>query len=287
VGTANILRSYIVGLAATLTLVGCASIHDCKYETTQRIRVGRAWLHYNIACPGLYSSAFRHGWKAGYYDVLSGNDGCPPLFAPERYSAPCKILNDCDKPRNDWYTGFQSGAACAQNMPDTHYMKPWNPPVSAMPGAHSQLAVPEVPRESIADPDARAGQQSDTGLLEDPPSPVEDRGLELMPPENSNDGELGDSQEASPPDGTPTPKDADTYENDPPKPEPKSVSQIPVLNLGADVASGDKNQVEPGFIVPDANRLFRRSSPWIQTCFPSASAKSVTTTSFEDHGARS
>ena len=217
-GPANILRSYIVGLTASLTLVGCASIHDCKYETTQRFRTGKAWLRYNVGCPGLYSGAFSHGWKAGYYDVLSGNDGCPPLFAPERYSAPCKILNDCDKPRNDWYTGFQCGAACAQNIPDTHYMKPWNPPVTTMPVVHSQLAVPEVPAASIANPGVDAGQQSDTELQAPPLPPATDGGPELMPPDNSNNGK----QEASPTDGTPAPSDADTYE--------KWIRQSSILN---------------------------------------------------------
>jgi len=170
VGTANVLRSHIVVLAASFILAGCASLHDCKYETTQRIRTGRAWLHYKIGWPGRYSSAFSQGWKAGYYDVLSGNDGAPPFFAPERYYEPCKILNDCDKPRNDWYAGFQCGAACAQSVPDTHYMKPWNPSVTSLPADHSQLTVPEVPVETMTGADGRSEAEFQPLSADTPPS---------------------------------------------------------------------------------------------------------------------
>ncbi|MEZ6127485.1 MAG: hypothetical protein R3C59_02225 [Planctomycetaceae bacterium] len=94
------------------------------------MRTQKAWEHYDtgtLCC----SSAYRKGWKAGYYDVLTGNCGTPPLFAPEGLSCPLNITWHCDEPRHDWYVGFQDGAACAHRQPDTHYLKPWLPPCNA------------------------------------------------------------------------------------------------------------------------------------------------------------
>ncbi len=225
--TVKTLNSCLAGLIACVSLSGCASLHDCKYEATQKFRTQKAWVNYKLMCPGSYSGAYAHGWKAGYYDVLTGNDGCPPMFAPERYSAPGKILNDCDQPRNDWYTGFQCGAACAQNMPDTHYMKPWNPAVTAIPVSHSRLAVPPAPS---ADPDAAP---SDAALPVPAPVPGEEFLPEIRDPQNPltapNGGDTSDEDQSPPA----KPRDADAYEKDPPKP----VREIPVSRATVDLDS--------------------------------------------------
>ncbi len=108
--------------------IGCATVSDCAYEAKQKVRTEKAWMHYDGCEDACYSLPYRHGWKAGYYDVVTGGDGCPPMFAPERYASPFKILHHCDEPRHDWYIGFQEGAMCAKQSPDTHYLKAWMPP---------------------------------------------------------------------------------------------------------------------------------------------------------------
>lgn len=117
---------FLLSSTILLTTAGCATVSDCSYELTQKIRTQKSWEHYDTGGT-CYSLAYRNGWKAGHYDVLTGGDGCPPIFAPECYSNPLKVVFHCDEPRQEWYIGFQDGAACAQQSPDTHYLKPWLP----------------------------------------------------------------------------------------------------------------------------------------------------------------
>jgi len=166
---------------------GCATISDCTYEAKQKVRTQKAWMHYDGCEDACYSLPYRHGWKAGYYDVVTGGDGCPPMFAPERYSSPFKILHHCDEPRHDWYIGFQEGAMCAKQAPDTHYLKAWMPPPPMCP-VSSQRELPcessvhgeqiehiLEPAEAImldaemASPEANeAGKDVSTPTVEDP-----------------------------------------------------------------------------------------------------------------------
>ncbi|MCA9048264.1 MAG: hypothetical protein KDA89_06020 [Planctomycetaceae bacterium] len=114
-------------MVVILAFSGCTTFSDLSYETTQKLRAQKAWEQYDTgSC--CYTIPYRHGWKAGYYDVLTGGSGCPPLFAPEKYSSPWKIIYHCDEPRHEWYVGYQDGAAAAKQEPDTHYLKPWLPP---------------------------------------------------------------------------------------------------------------------------------------------------------------
>lgn len=127
---------------------GCATFSDLKYETTQKIRTQKAWEQYDtgtVCC----SSAYRKGWKAGYYDVLTGRDGCPPLFPPSHISGPLNIAWHCDEPRNEWYTGFQDGAACARRQPDTHYLRPWMPPCETCPSGRCEPQIAHMPMAPV------------------------------------------------------------------------------------------------------------------------------------------
>lgn len=139
-------------LLATITSLGsgCAAFSDLKYETTQKIRTQKAWEQYDtgaVCC----SSAYRKGWKAGYYDVLTGRDGCPPLFPPSHISGPLNIAWHCDEPRNEWYTGFQDGAACARRQPDTHYLRPWMPPCDSCPNSQCNPQIQSMPMAPVSD----------------------------------------------------------------------------------------------------------------------------------------
>jgi len=173
--------------------IGCATVSDLKYELTQKVRTQKAWEHYDtgtVCC----SSAYRKGWKAGYYDVLTGNCGTPPLFPPEHLSSPLNITWHCDDPRHDWYVGFQDGAACAQQQPDTHYLKPWLPPCdcpadecplqeapftsSLMMEADSDFSQPSSLPETFLQPEQPAHTQPQIV----PPANDEPTQPELAPP---------------------------------------------------------------------------------------------------------
>ncbi|WDQ17498.1 hypothetical protein [Rhodopirellula sp. P2] len=113
-------------LATMLLLVpfgGCASLDDCCYEHTQS---ARAMVQY-VKCGNPDSSCYPHdyklGWIDGFYEVSTGGSTCPPAVAPARYWKPGQILKDCDNKRHAYYSGWQDGAARAEQFPDTHTIR--------------------------------------------------------------------------------------------------------------------------------------------------------------------
>ena len=116
-----------------LSGAGCTGLSEMRYRHTQKHRTCAAWRCYDAASSCHYGCDYEAGWKAGYYDVLTGGCGQPPVVAPRKYWDPKQIINDCDQKRHRWYVGFQDGAAAAKRCPDTHYLKLWMPP-SCRPG---------------------------------------------------------------------------------------------------------------------------------------------------------
>ncbi|TWT68114.1 hypothetical protein [Crateriforma conspicua] len=112
-------------VSCALLTTGCASLVDWKYEQTQMHRARAAYKHCGNPCGECYPHDYRSGWIDGYYDTLTGGDGCPPSIAPARYWDPKQILEDCDNRRHAYYSGWQDGAAAASRCPDTHYLKVW------------------------------------------------------------------------------------------------------------------------------------------------------------------
>ena len=109
-----------------MPLLGCASFTDYKYEHTQRSRARSAWRDHGSNCkPNCYGKDYERGWKDGFYDVATGGKGCPPVVAPVSYWKPSQILEDHDRARNTYYSGFQDGVACALRYPQTHFLKLW------------------------------------------------------------------------------------------------------------------------------------------------------------------
>jgi hypothetical protein len=121
------IHRYLLATWMLAPLVGCASISDSRYETTQMLRAKSAWRSLpDCAKSHCYPEDYKLGWCDGYYDVLTGGKGCPPVIAPERYWKPEQILENCDRRRHAYYDGFQDGVACALSQPDTHYLKMWS-----------------------------------------------------------------------------------------------------------------------------------------------------------------
>lgn len=98
-------------------------MNDSCYEKTQSMRAVTQYMK----CGNPECSAFPHdykcGWIDGFYEVATGGNCCPPSFAPERYYRPSTILKDCDNRRHAYYSGWQDGAAHAEQFPDTHYLR--------------------------------------------------------------------------------------------------------------------------------------------------------------------
>lgn len=123
----NTMHKWLAILAFT-PLVGCASLQDMHYECSQKMRTMCAYWDFKCTSEEPVSGDYAKGWRAGYFDVLTGGDGEPPVVAPRCYWSPSHRMKYGDQPRNDWYVGFQDGAMMASLEPDTHYIKTWNPP---------------------------------------------------------------------------------------------------------------------------------------------------------------
>ena len=113
--------------ALFLSLSGCTALCDCKYEIEQKIRTKQAWHEFDGCHPQCFTCDYSSGWKTGYYDVATGGDGCPPVIAPKKYWKPPVFTEYDPSRRDDWYCGFQDGAACAKSEPDHHYLQTYLP----------------------------------------------------------------------------------------------------------------------------------------------------------------
>ena len=120
-----VLLSPIIALAIGVTLCGCTTINDCKYECDQKLRAHQAWCAFDGSQDECFTGDYRTGWKAGYYDVATGGTSCPPVVPPRKYWHPpvCFEYDPCR--RNEWYCGWQDGAACAKSEPDFHHLQAW------------------------------------------------------------------------------------------------------------------------------------------------------------------
>ena len=113
-------------LASTLlaSTLGCvAGVQDCNYELTQKSRAASAVRCVPDCRKGCYPHDFEKGFRDGYYDIITGNEGCPPVVPPPCYWHPNQILDDHDNRRIAYYNGFEAGVAAAGCQPETHYLK--------------------------------------------------------------------------------------------------------------------------------------------------------------------
>ena len=138
-------RRRLGAFALFLSLSGCTAISDSKYELGQKIRTSQAWHDFDGCNQQCFTCDYRSGWKAGYYDVLTGGTGCAPVVPPKQYWKPPVFFEHDPNRRNDWYCGFQDGAACANCEPDHHYIQAFLPGPACCPT--SPVSYSEVPVE--------------------------------------------------------------------------------------------------------------------------------------------
>jgi hypothetical protein len=204
----------LLPLLMLFSTVGCATLQDSSYEMTQHLRTEAAFFDHLFTCETEGGWDYSRGWKAGYFDVLTGGDGTPPLIAPHSYWSPWQIIWHCDQKRQKWYMGFQDGAMLASQQPDTHYLKLWSPLMAGTPAClptacppvegpilgippeptPAEPVVPPVPSESPSPPPAvpppespPASNPPKSARLLIPPSPQPNSAISptsyLVPPE--------------------------------------------------------------------------------------------------------
>ena len=186
-------------LAAIAPLVGCASLYDCEYEISQRWRSRCAYTKFKHTCDSKLSADYGCGWQAGYYDVITGGTGCPPIFAPKRFWKPCMVVGQCDQNRHQWYVGFQDGAACASQQPDSHYLKMWMPPCTTC-----QTSCPTPSCRTISCPPSVDVAPVEDIIIDEPTQIWDEPN---MPTEPAVEAPTGAESEAAPSNGPVPPSD--------------------------------------------------------------------------------
>ena len=208
----------LLGAVLSGSLAGCATFDDVRYEHTQKKRTCAAWRCYDSQSSCHFGCDYEDGWKAGYYDVLTGGCGEPPVVAPRKYWNPHTILKNCDQRRNRWYVGFQDGAAAAKNCPDTHYLKLWMPPSTCrtpigcpvgpgpQPGADGEI-TPIAPAVDLGTPLPLPEMEGD-----DPDADEDDRkeATDIPAPPAEEEATDEDDDEYAPGLNLPQPQDEDT-----------------------------------------------------------------------------
>ncbi len=98
-----------------LLALGCAGLRDHEYRLTNRCRAHLAWIAADGEIEG--SRDYRKGWKAGYFDVLTGGAGQPPAAPPNRYWDAKYQTPEGMQAIEDWYLGYQHGAIAGEQSP--------------------------------------------------------------------------------------------------------------------------------------------------------------------------
>ena len=217
-------KGRLSAFALFLSLSGCTALSDCKYEVGQKIRTSQAWHEYDGCQDQCFTCDYSSGWKAGYYDVATGGEGCPPVIAPKKYWKPPVFVEYDPSLRDDWYCGFQDGAACAKCQPDHHYLQAYLPPRTCCPV--QAASHPEVFEEPTVLPlEHLQRDQTDGNPATDAAAPLGGPATEEAAPAPSVQPEV--QQPSAVPTPATAPTAADNYEKDP---VPVSTKHVPSGN---------------------------------------------------------
>lgn len=189
----------------SLGLCGCAaSWQDLHYAAVNKTRAEYAWYSSTSVSDRWHcGSDYAHGYKAGYYDAVTGK-GCtlPPVPPPCYWSTKYQCCEG-QKHIQDWYRGYQCGVAAAQGSGYPYFhdvpVGPQAPVINkdgcgacyaptgclcedvATPGSPEYSDVPAIPHLS----------SSETAVAAIPSQPVYQASAESRPAPYALDGSLG------------------------------------------------------------------------------------------------
>ncbi len=243
-----VLRGRWRSFALFLSLSGCTALSDCKYEMGQKIRTGQAWHEFDGCNEQCFTSDYRDGWKQGYYDVLTGGDGRPPVVPPKKYWKPPVFTEHDPSRQNHWFTGYQDGASCAKTQPDFHYL-----PTFMAPSMHPAFYGHET---------VEVHAPVDHGVISEPHGPM---------PE-SIDNEAAPSVESAPgtaPMPNPAVDPSTNPETAPPAPKPDDYEKDP------EPSSTSRDSEQPSATQQLVASYRRPSTTYLDQLVRNASATSV------------
>ena len=106
------MRVRLITILLGLSVGGCATVQDYRYNLAQRYRAECAYKDSN----GVVSGCSRHyqdGWKQGYFDLSTGQCEEAPATPPHKYWNASYQSLEGKAVIEDWYSGWQDGATAA------------------------------------------------------------------------------------------------------------------------------------------------------------------------------
>ena len=108
------------------TLTGCYCLTDHHNEKMiswkNRYRAHKAWKEVKDNCDNIdVPGDFGRGFRAGYYDVALGGDGCPPAVPPRRYWSVWYQNHKGHYKQRRWFDGYEHGALVAEQNGAANY----------------------------------------------------------------------------------------------------------------------------------------------------------------------
>jgi hypothetical protein len=110
-------------VALALPFVFCTGCLSLQEECNDTLICARncsdswhAWIHYRSNCPdeSYYPHHYGKGFRAGYRDVASGGEGCPPTLPPSCYWSVCYQNPAGQQKVQEWFRGWVYGANAAR-----------------------------------------------------------------------------------------------------------------------------------------------------------------------------
>lgn len=195
---------------AGFSLTGCADLQELKINFRNRYLASEAWdaLQETYGCMN-YETDFGRGFRAGYYDVASGGNGCPPILPPERYWS-ARYMNTTGRARTEaWFSGFRYGAMVAEQDGVGIFIElPTSLPPKEKRHRASSSEEEVVPTEAVptetAPNDAVPGEETPAdaapmdGAPMDPGPAAEPAPIKTVPPTDADSSPLPDLPEESP-----------------------------------------------------------------------------------------
>ena len=106
------MRVRLITILLGLSLGGCATVQDYRYNLVQRYRAECAYKDSNGVVSGC-SRDYQDGWKQGYFDLSTGQCEEPPATPPHKYWNASYQSLEGRAIIEDWYSGWQDGATAA------------------------------------------------------------------------------------------------------------------------------------------------------------------------------
>lgn len=170
--------------AMALLQSGCGALNEYKIDSRNHLLARRAWNCLEDVYRDVeYPYDFGRGFRAGYFNVAGGGNGCPPVLPPRKYWT-VNLVNPLGHRRTHaWFEGFKYGAMVAEQdgvgvwitLPTGHPEPP--PPIDIaemLEAAKQATKTPAIePSDEGRGPaEAPAAEETKAAPKSEPPPPA-------------------------------------------------------------------------------------------------------------------